>query len=146
MKNLYQHRQRGGTLIEVLISMVIIMLGVLGAIGLKVASSRAVADSNLRSTAAMSAQDILERARANSTLALAGQYNVVAGDALASPAVTMAQQDLTQWYGRLAANLPAGTATISVGPSTATVVIQWLERSPQNNTGQTVTFSFNSRL
>ncbi len=144
--NSYKRHQAGATLIEVMVSMVIIMLGILGLLALKIASSRAAADSDRRSTAAMYAQDILERARANPTRAANGEYNLTAGAALPSPALTIAQIDQTQWIQRISENLPSGTATFSVVGSNATATIQWLERAPQNSTGQTVTFTFASRL
>jgi type IV pilus assembly protein PilV len=145
MKN-SSKQQSGATLIEVLVSMLIIMLGILGAMGLKVASAKAAAESNLRSSAAMYAQDMFERVRANPNRANNNEYNVNIGDALVTPATTIAQADLLEWYQRLDANLPSGTATISVLASQATVTIQWLERSTANSTGQTVTFSFSSLL
>ncbi|GAB4207680.1 MAG: hypothetical protein Fur0019_12480 [Tibeticola sp.] len=122
------------------------MFGILGLMGLKIASSRAAADADRRSTAAMYAHDILERARANPTRAANGEYNVSAGAALPSPATTIAEIDLTQWLQRIGDNLPSGTATFSVVGENATVTIQWLERAPQSSAGQIVTFSFTSRL
>lgn len=142
----HNRHQSGATLIEVMVALVIIMLGILGLLGLKIVSSRAAADSDRRSTAAMYAQDILERARANPTRAANGEYNITAGAALPNPAVTIAQIDQTQWLQRISENLPSGTATFSVVGANATATIQWLERAPQSSTGQTVTFTFASRL
>lgn len=147
MQSISIKQQRGATLVEVLISMLIIMLGVLGAVGLKVASTRAVADSNFRSTAAIYAQDMLERMRANPTRAATGEYNFTPSTSLPSNTGTIAQQDLFQWYTRLGVDLPSGTATISVlGSVTASITMQWTERSAQSNTGQTMTFTFRSVL
>lgn len=146
MNNKSKKQQGGATLIEVLVSMVIIMVGVLGAIGLKVVSARAVADSNLRSTAAMYAQDILERARANPARATSGGYNLAAGAQPPSAPVNIAETDLVEWSTRLSTNLPSGKGTVNVVGSAVTVTVQWLERAPQNSTGQLVTFSFTSQL
>jgi type IV pilus assembly protein PilV len=145
MKKYCKH-QGGSTLIEVLVSMLIIMLGILGALGLKVASTKVAAESNLRSSAAMHAQDMFERMRANATRANNNEYNTTMGDALTTPATTIAQTDLLEWYQRLDANLPSGTATINVSLSQTTVTIQWLERSTANSTGQTMSFTFASLL
>ena len=133
-------------MIEILISMVIIAIGVMGAIGLKIASTRAVGDSNLRSMAAMYAQDIMERARANKTRAAAGEYNLAAGATAPASPTTIAQIDVAQWAAQLSNNLPSGRGTVSIAAGTATVTVSWTERAPNNNTGRTVTFSFTSVL
>jgi type IV pilus assembly protein PilV len=146
IKHPSKNRQGGASLIEVLISMVIIAIGVMGAIGLKIASSRAVGDSNLRSIASIYAQDILERARANKTRAAAGEYNLPAGATPSASPTTIAQTDLAQWVTQLSNHLPDGTGTVNVAAGTATVTVSWKERVPDSNTKRTVTFSFTSLL
>jgi type IV pilus assembly protein PilV len=136
--------QHGSSLIEVLVSLVIIMLGVLGVMGLKVMSARAVADSNLRSNAAMYAQDMFERIRANPIKAANGRYNYNGGSLPTAPS-TIEEVDLSEWGNRLQNNLPNASATVSVSAGSATVVIQWVERAAKSSAGQTVSFSFNAR-
>lgn len=146
MKHPSKNQQGGASLIEILVSMAIIAVGLMGAIGLKIASARAVGDSNLRSMAAMYAQDILERARANKTRAAAGEYNLAAGATPSASPTTIAQTDVAQWATQLSNNLPSGTGTVNIAAGTATVTVSWTERVPNSNTARTVTFSFTSVL
>lgn len=67
-------RHCGMSLIEVLISLVILSLGVLAVVALQLVSKRSNADAGQRSIAAQMAYDILERMRANSTQAGLAAY------------------------------------------------------------------------
>jgi type IV pilus assembly protein PilV len=63
--------QRGSSLIEVLITMLIVALGLLGAGGLQLASTRYQQTSFMRSQGIVQAQFISEKIRANSSAAIA---------------------------------------------------------------------------
>lgn len=122
-------RQRGLTLVEVLVTVVIISVGLLGIAALHLTSLKNGYDSNSRSRATWLANDIADRMRANATAAEAGSYNVVIGGTLAgaSTAVT----DVTQWKNQLNLLL-GGDGSIQVNPAgsdfVASIVIQWNER------------------
>lgn len=119
-------RQRGATLIEVLIAVLILSIGLLGLASLQVNSLRFNHSAYLRSQATILAYDITDRMRANRDAALAGTYDIIIGDA--PPAgVTVAETDLQEWRALLAAQLPGGTGGVDTVPATdiATVTIQW---------------------
>lgn len=103
-------RQRGATLIEVLVSMVILMVGLLGLIGVMIQGQRAHIESYQRSQALMLVQDMV--ARISSNRAAADCYEVadtlgtdqdtesidVAACTVGSAAQkARAQQDLRDW-------------------------------------------------
>ncbi len=70
------HAQSGLSLLEVLISMLVLSIGLFGLAGLQSASLRANNSAYQRTITSMLANDILDRMRANPTLAKAGNYNV----------------------------------------------------------------------
>lgn len=132
----------GMTLIEVLVTLVIISVGLLGVAAMQLSTVRNNYDAFVRSQAAVLASDILDRVRANRTVALRTPvaYNVALG---AQPAAdgSRASSDIGDWKATLLAQLPNGDGAITVtpiaapvGPGTAppraivTITIQWGER------------------
>ncbi|MDO8903744.1 type IV pilus modification protein PilV [Hydrogenophaga sp.] len=131
--------QRGATLIEVLITLLLVAIGLLGAAGLQLASTRYQQTSAMRTQALHQADFIIEKMRVNNTtLTLAnlataaanpdGAYlaaNAYAAAAVlpadpacglnAQPACTpaqAAQRDLREWRESLARELPGGRGSI----------------------------------
>lgn len=107
-------RQRGATLIEILVSLVILMLGLLGLIGVMVQSQRAQLESYQRTQAMLLVQDMAARINANrvaadcyasNTVTLGAGYSATP-DASACASGSAAQKnrvtsDLTQWNAQL---------------------------------------------
>lgn len=84
-------RQRGFSLIEVLIAFVILVVGTLGVVMLEATAKRGTLDALQRSLATSIADDIIERMRANTDAVRIGMYNADLGaGALAAPAVNCA--------------------------------------------------------
>lgn len=79
-KNFSMHTQTGLSLLEVLISMLVLSIGLFGLAGLQSASLRANNSAYQRTITSMLANDILDRMRANPALAKAGNYNVAIDD------------------------------------------------------------------
>ena len=73
------NRQRGFTLLEVLIAMVILAIGLFGLAGLQTASLRANTSAYQRSVASMLANDILDRMRGNILAAKSKSYDSTIG-------------------------------------------------------------------
>jgi len=121
------HRQSGFSLLEVLITIVILAIGLLGLAGLTAASMRNNHGAYNRSQAVWLAYDISDRMRANRVVARGGGYNIALG-ASAPTGSTTSATDLGQWLTAVAA-LPAGLGAINVdaGTSRATITIQWNE-------------------
>ena len=112
---LRSRRQRGATLIEILVSLVILMIGLLGLVGVMIQSQRAQVESYQRVQALLLVQDMASRLNSNKTVATC---YVVAGflgtSGVAVPAATACGvasatteqkdrvvQDLTEWNNLL---------------------------------------------
>lgn len=113
--------QRGVSLIEVLVAVVVLSLGVLAMAGLQLNSLRTSQGALYRSNAAMLASDIADRIRANrNNLAT---YAIALTDATPT-GTTLRDRDIADWRARLRA-LPAGQGAIAVNASNVTVTVRW---------------------
>ncbi len=151
-------RQRGSSLIEVLIAMLIVAFALLGIAGLQLASVRSQQSASLRSVAVNQIQVMAERIRTNSSALLgAGVTGYIADDAYAAAATIpadpncspsagtctaaqSAQQDLREWRQALAAELPGGRgalAAVVTGGITAararTITVMWMEKAQDSD-------------
>jgi type IV pilus assembly protein PilV len=130
-----QHRhcsrnsQSGTTLIEVLITVVLVSIGLLGLAGLQLTTVQNSNSSSERFEATTLAHDILERLRANRQPALAGQYNLALGEAPAG--ANLVGEDLDEWREALAV-LPNGDGSIDVTAGEVTIEVQWTDASDDN--------------
>lgn len=111
--------QRGTTLIEVLISLLILSIGLLGMTGLQTVSLRNTQSAYFRTQASISSNDIVERIRANLQGVEAGNYDANAGSVTAAcntiagcTAAQLAANDIAEWKVALAADLPSGVGTV----------------------------------
>jgi type IV pilus assembly protein PilV len=124
---------RGLTLVEVLVTLVIISVGLLGVAALQLTTVRNNYDSFVRSQAAMLASDMLDRMRANRNRAkeYVVEMDKTVGD-------TPEGADTTRWRATLDAQLPNGKGAIAFDEATeiVTIAIQWSERAdlPENRT------------
>jgi type IV pilus assembly protein PilV len=118
-------RQKGFTLLEVLVAMLILSIGLLGLAGLMASSLRNNHSAYYRSQATWLAYDVIDRMRTNRPNAVA--YVVDMGAASADAA--MAGIDITDWKATIANTLPAGDGSVAVAVAgearTVTVTIQW---------------------
>ncbi len=133
-------RQRGFTLLEVLVAILVLSIGLLGLAMLQVESLKYNTDAYYRTQATMLAYEIIDRMRANSAAAKAGSYVASAapsttetcGNTTSGCADTtaLANYDLGVWYSRLGAVLPADSTSSSIAQAgnTHTVIIRWKER------------------
>lgn len=119
--------QQGFTLLEVLVTMVVMALGLLGYAGLQVASLKNSASAYQRSQATILAYDMIDRMRANRAQAVAAAYNTAIGAAPAGAGI--AGDDLVDWKALLANALPGGDANITVNAAgNALITIQWADK------------------
>ena len=130
--------QRGFTLIEVLITLLIMSIGLLGLAGLQMTGLKLNDSAERRSQATILAYDILDRMRANRAAAEIGAYNIststtpaaasCAGSSSDCNATAMKNYDLYEWREALAQRLPGGTgeiATSGATPPAVTIKVQW---------------------
>jgi len=118
--------QRGATLIEVLVAVLITATGVMGAAALQLNSVKFNQLANVRSTAVFLANDITDRMRANRVRAIAGAYDIAVADS-APTGSAINEVDLREWLAELAVRLPSGDGSITRVGSVITVTVQWDE-------------------
>jgi type IV pilus assembly protein PilV len=147
-------RTSGFTIVEVLVSLVILSIGLLGIAKLVLYSAHSNDSAYLRSQATQLAYEILDNMRANPTAAAAGNYNTALTTAAVNPgysclnaacpvAANLAAYDVYAWKTRLAAPagaLPSGQGSVTVTttpPIMATIVVQWDDSAAQSIFGGT---------
>lgn len=140
--------QGGFSMIEVLVTMLIITLALLGTAGLQSYSMRLNQGGQFRSQAVFLVADLAERIEANKLAALAGDY-VLVNSSLAGNLSTacyqsacaqsaLAAYDLSVWANVVASSLPQSSwsveQTVSGNPSTYVITVRWVDR--RENTTQ----------
>ncbi|MEI8031442.1 MAG: type IV pilus modification protein PilV, partial [Comamonadaceae bacterium] len=148
--------ERGFSMIEVLVTLLVISLALLGTAGLQAYAMRLNQGGQFRTQAVFLAADLAERIEANKSGAMAGNYDKVAGDAATYKVVLvtndlcltancapvdLATYDLAQWQSAVQATLPqsswtvqqtvngsAKTDTQACTPSTYTITLRWVDR------------------
>lgn len=135
--------ERGFSLIEVLIALIIMSVGMLGIASLYVQSMQAGRTSLFRHNAVTLAGDVADRMRANPTGANAytgaGADNNCIDMGINCSNVQMAAQDILGWSQQAVDTLPNGAVAITfdntVIPPVYTIAINWDEPGqPQNYT------------
>lgn len=111
--------QRGASLIEVLVSMTVLAVGILGIGAMQTSTLKSNQNSYMRTQAIFHANDIVERMRSNAQGVQAGNYDdptpVVTANCHTTTGCTaeqMAANDVAQWETSVAAALPLGAATV----------------------------------
>jgi type IV pilus assembly protein PilV len=127
--------QRGASMIELLVSLLIFAFGMLGLVGLQNKTLGYGQMSLLRSQATALSDDILDRMRADRALAKSGNWDTDFEDAsTAYTGNTVAQTDLKDWKFQVETLLPKGQAKIERTGNNVTVTLQWFERDANNLT------------
>lgn len=116
--------QSGFSLLEVLITLVIIAIGLLGFASMMLNSMKNNRISMQRSIATLYAYDIIDCMRANR--ANKANYEIDFADD-APTGTTIAETDVALWRNELGTLLPAGKGKIDITSDTAKVEIQWSE-------------------
>jgi len=149
--------ERGFSMIEVLVTLLIISLALLGTAGLQAYSMRLNQGGQFRSLAVFLAADLAERMEANKAGAVAGSYalastsgvDFLAGAATLSNACVsaactdagLAAFDLSQWQNAVAATLPQSSwsvlQSVSGNPSSYTITLSWVDRRADTNNAAT---------
>jgi type IV pilus assembly protein PilV len=159
-----QHGQAGFSMVEVLISLVLIAVAMFGQIGLQMNALKFGKSGALRSQAVFLANELAERMESNKTGTIAGAY-IVAPGGVATTAATdcllaacnsnaLAQYDIAEWTTRAVAVLPGASwqvdQTTTGNPSTYVIKVSWTDRradqtkTTYSTSGTTETFSLTS--
>jgi type IV pilus assembly protein PilV len=145
------HDYRGFTLVEVMVSLVVFSLGLLGMAKLVLVTSHSNDSAYLRSQATALAYQILDNMRANMSAATTSGYDIALGSAPSAPTSCVAtgtacsptQQaswDVYSWTqhlnsaNNLGGGLPSGTGSVVTSgtvPVTATITVQWDDSAAQ---------------
>ena len=151
--------QDGFSLLEVLVTMVVVALGLLGVAGMQVASIKLADAADTRSRGATYVSEIVERMMSNPTNAAA--YAVAIGAAPTGSGTAF--NDLTAWKANLL-RLPSGDGSVTVAADATcdalgtgvracrlvTVTVQWDEsrakRSAAGPSPGLVTFTSTARI
>lgn len=136
-------RQQGATLIEILITVLVLSVGLLGLGATQMLSLKNGNNSNQTYFANLAAYDIAERMRINPLAVEAGLYEAADVDdtqavqecTLACSSAELANMDLYEWGQALSANLPGGKGTIELDDETATITVSWKGQHTGADTG-----------
>lgn len=121
-------RNAGFSLLEVLISVVILGVGLLGLGSLQTVGVQNNNSAFQRSQATLLSYEIVEAMRANRWGAINGRYNRGFGDADPDPTASMAAMDISLWLDNVSGTLAGGEGSINVNSSgDVTVRIRWLD-------------------
>jgi type IV pilus assembly protein PilV len=137
-------KQSGSTLIEVLITVLVLSIGLLGMATLQFEAVKRNNDAYLRSQAVNLAYDMTDRIRVNRTGASDNSY-VIAIDAAAPSGSSAADQDLKAWLDNLARELPSGDGFITKVGNEFTITVCW-DETRDGLTGSDPCFSFISGI
>lgn len=115
--------QRGATMVEVLVAVIVFAAGMLGVANLQSVSLRMNHAAVVRTEAVLAAADVLDRMRANR--GAAGDYAIGIDDGI--PAGSgVASADLAEWREQLAAALPSGSGSVALdAEGNVTVIVRW---------------------
>jgi len=133
--------QRGFSLIEVLIALIVMSVGMLGIAGLYVQSLQAGRTSLFRHQAVALAGDVADRIRANPTAGVSytdatGADNGCVATGVDCDVASMAQHDVFLWKQQAGNSLPGSAATgggdvtvlfEDVNPPRYTIIVSWDE-------------------
>jgi len=141
--------QRGFSLVEVLIALIIMSVGMLGIASLYVHGLQAGRTSLFRHNAVTLVGDVADRMRANPTGANAytgvGDDNGCINGGIDCNAAEMAAHDILLWEEQAEDTLPNGDVTItfdnSVNPPIYTIAITWNEPGVTQNLAQNFTIA-----
>ena len=141
-----QFGQQGVSLIEILVTLLILSTSLLALAGLQTRSLQFNQGAYFRSQANIMAYDILDRMRINSENY--ASYEVTTADNPAYATTPRAAVDLYEWRSNIAATLPNGVGAIACdADALCTVTITWSEL---NNSGQALedasSFSYSARI
>lgn len=135
--------QAGFSMLEILITVFVLAVGLLGVAGMQATSIKLSHESHLRSQASLLAYDIADRMRANSTEAMANNYdgnftgnsnfdgNCSNPTGNACNAAAIRAVDLNNWDFKLGQTFPGVQAniltTVTQGQSIATIRLVWVD-------------------
>ncbi|NWB84486.1 MULTISPECIES: type IV pilus modification protein PilV [Pseudomonas] len=147
MRRTRSARQSGMTLVEVLISVLILAIGLLGAAAIQLDALIYTDSSKMRSQASFIAYDMMDRIRANPD----ADYTLASAKASTATAASTAARDADFYDFKTNINNFAGVngdGNIVVNGRAVTIVINWSDQRAANMAHDTASpsFTLNSRV
>ncbi|MBB3170122.1 type IV pilus modification protein PilV [Simiduia aestuariiviva] len=139
-------KQRGVTLIEILVTVAIMAVGLLGLGAMQLIGLKNINNSQYRTQASLLAYDMAERMRSNPVAVKAGAYDAVSAS-VSKPSCTicstsdMAQLDVYEWHAMIAEDIEKGGLPASAKGEVAKngnqwdVTISWDEQTRDSSGG-----------
>jgi type IV pilus assembly protein PilV len=141
-------QQRGATLIEVMVSLLIVAFGVLAMIALQTNAIKFSKTSEYRSIATLLSNDLADRMRVNQPGVINGGYTLTApysapegvptrhdcADATKCSTAELAARDLDEWRRTLFFSLPGGSGYVQpvAGNQAVDIWIAWVDPGDSN--------------
>lgn len=129
--------QRGVSLLEVLIAVLVLAIGVLGAVSLQVNALRYNASAAYNTQASFLAYDMLDRMRANVDNFSSYVINVNSACAASNPGASILATDRQDFAHAVSCLLPGGYGSVAINGNRATVTIGWSEDRIVASSGNT---------
>lgn len=123
-------RQKGISLIEILIALIVIAVGFLSLLKLQITTLNNTTVSNQRYLASVLAQDMGERIRANADNMT--QYQHSGFNTVGGSCAGICAQDVAAWQAAISDNnlaLPSGQGRVTFTNQDALIEIQWREKA-----------------
>jgi len=135
-KQMRLNKTSGFSMLEVLISIFVLAVGLLGLLNLQMTSLKNNHSAQYRTSATVLAYDIFDRMRLNRD----ADYTLTMAS---TPAGTgLKNADLIAWVADIAATLPSGDGSVTISGDIVTVVVQWNDaRGTGGDTSQQFTVS-----
>lgn len=131
--------QHGFGMIEILVSLLVLAIGLLGLASLQTTSLTQTSEVRHRSQAILLADDLIERARSNreniASYAVAEGNLPACNSAFAVANNGVAANDLAEWKNSLACLLPSGNGSVQVNNNVVTVQVIWEDNTGGGNDG-----------
>lgn len=123
----HSRRQRGVSLVEVLVSVLVVTVGVIGAVALQASAARNNQGSYERTQASILSQGMFDAMRANLAGVTGGAYDTggYVCTAAANPG-TLAARDIARWVTTLQQQInPEACGSIACNAGACTVGVRW---------------------
>lgn len=124
--------QQGLGFVEILITIVLVSIGILGVAGLHMTSLKHSQNSYMQTVAMLQAYDMADRIRANSEGAYQGAYNNITSApddpqciSTACDSEELAEYDAFDWNSDNAYLLPLGAGTVTGNSTEFTITVRW---------------------